>query len=93
MDKREAMAIAEKELESYRVLSYDEIASRLGTHENFERSSENGDEYRVEIEFIYDGEDGGPIRVWAEVSYSFWSDFSPVTSTFILAPNGELIDE
>ncbi len=93
MDKTQALAIAEKELELYRALSYDEIASRLGTKESFGSSGENGDEYGVEIEFIYDGEKWGPIRVWAAVSYSFWSDFSPVVNTFILAPSGEFIDE
>ncbi len=82
MNEAEAKAIAEKELERYRGLSYDEIISKLSTHENFERFSEAKEPYRVEIEFIYDGEDGGPIRVWAEVSYSLWTDFSPVVSTF-----------
>ena len=93
MDKVEASRIADKDLEYYRRLSYEEIASKRGTQEAFERTSESGEPYQIEFDFIDEDSESGNIRVWAMVSYSWWTDFSPVSSDFIMAPDGSFIGE
>lgn len=93
MDKKEAGLVAEKDLEFYRSLSYDEILSKVGIQESFEKVSDRGEPYRMEIDFMFDDHDEKTIRVWAIVSYSFWTDFVPVSTSFIIAPNGDFVGE
>lgn len=93
MNKVEAMQNAEKGLEFYRALSYEEIYSRLGGQENFERVSDDGEPYRIEIDFMFDDEGQKTIRVSGIVSFSGWTDFSPVSSSFIINRNGEFMGE
>lgn len=93
MDKNEASQIAEKDLEFYRSLSYDEILSRIGVQESFEKVSDRGEPYQIEFDFMFDDHDEKTIRVWAMVSHSFWTDFIPVTNSFIIAPNGDFKGE
>ncbi len=45
MDKAEAAAIVEKDLEFYRAMPYAEVASRLDDQESFERISDRGKPY------------------------------------------------
>jgi hypothetical protein len=93
MDKNEARAIAECELEAYRAMSYEEIITKLGEQESFERVSEKGEPYQIEFEFFYDDAEEKNIRVSAAVSYSGWTYFSPVSDDFIMAPNGSFVGE
>lgn len=69
MDKAEARRIAERELEIYRRLSYEQIAAKRGTQESFERTSEVGDSYQIEFEFFDDDSESGNLRVSGAVSY------------------------
>ena len=93
MNKEEAVEIAEKELEKFRALSYEEIASKIGKQENFEYSTEKGEPYRVEVDVFYDDSEDQNIRVISMISYSFWTDISPVSSGFIVAPDGRFVGE
>lgn len=93
MDKNEARAIAEKGLECYRAKSYKEIAAKIGGQESFERVSEKGEPYQIEFDFFYDGFEKKNIRVLGMVSYSLWTDVSPVSSDFIIAPDGRFVGE
>ena len=72
MDKTEAIAIVEKDLESYRVMSYAEIAKKIGEAESFERISDRGEPYQIEFannicrlfrlrDFLEGGKAVGPI--------------------------------
>jgi hypothetical protein len=93
MDRDEARAIAEKDLEFYRARSYEQIVGRIGAQESFERVNERGEPYQIEFDFFYDDAEEKSIRVSGMVSYSFWTDFAPVTSDFIVAPDGTFIGE
>ena len=94
MDKNEARAIAEKDLEFYRAMSYEEIVAKIGEQESFERVSERGEPYQIEFDFFYDDYlEQKDIRVIGMVSYSLWTDFSPVGSDFIIAPDGKFVGE
>jgi len=93
MDKAEARLVAEKDLEFYRAMSYEQIAAKVGKQENFERISENGEAYQIEFDFFYDDNESGNIRVGGTVSYSRLTDFLPVSNDFIIAPDGKFIGE
>jgi hypothetical protein len=93
MDKREAHQIADVELRLYREMPYERILAKVGTQECFERVSEKDEPYRIEFDFFFDDADEANIRVSAMISYSFWTDFSPVGSDFIIGPDGKFIGE
>lgn len=93
MDKIEAEQLAEMELESYRSLKYEAIATKLGTQDCFERETEDGNKYSVEVDFFYDDAEEGNIRVIAMISNSLWTSISPFSSDFIVAPDGSFIGE
>ena len=93
MDNSLARVIAEEELVAYRNMSYDSIRRKIGYPESFERVSDLGEPYQIEIDFFYDNHKEGNIRVVAAVSFNFWTDFSPVSSDFIIAQTGDFIGE
>ncbi len=93
MDKYEAKAIAEKDLEYYRAMPYEVIAGKIGEAESFERINEQGEPYQIEFNFFYDDNESENIRVGGIVSYSGWTDFFPVSNDFIIAPDGKFIGE
>ena len=93
MDKNEAWSIVEKELKFYRAMSYEEIARKIGNAESYERVSDKGEPYQIEVDFFYDGFEEKDIRVVGMVSYSLWTDFSPVSKDFIIAPDGTFVGE
>lgn len=74
-------------------MSYEEIFSRIGKQESFERVSEKNEPYQIEFDFFVDDQDSGNIRVAGIVSFSWWTDFFPVSNDFIMAPDGKFIGE
>ena len=93
MDKTRARAIAENELQFYREMTYEAISAKIGEQEGFERITEEGEAYQIEFDFFFDDNKSGNIRVAGIVGYSGWTNFFPVSSDFIIAPNGEFIGE
>jgi len=93
MNKTEAVSVVENELAQYRKLPYEELIRKIGEQETFERVNETGEKYQIEINFFFDDEEEKILRVTGMISYSFWTDFSPVCSDFIVAPDGKFIDE
>ena len=93
MNKAEAIALANKELESLRGLHYETLRSRIGQAEGFDRVSEKGEPYQVEFDYFFDDKTEENIRVVAMISYSFWTSFAPVSSDFIIARNGRFVGE
>ena len=93
MNKAEARAVAEKDLQVYRAMSYEEIKKKIGDQDSFERVSEKGEPYQIEFDFFYDDSQSGNIRVVGTVSYSLWTDLAPLASDFIVAPTGKFIGE
>ena len=93
MTKVEAVQIVERYLEICRQLSYSELVLKIGEQEVFEGVSEAGEKYQVEVDFFFDDEKTKNLRVTGMISYNLATDFSPVASDFIIAPNGEFIGE
>ncbi len=93
MNKVEAVEILERELAQYRKLPYSDLVKKIGEQETFEKITERSKKYQIEVDFLFDDEEKKTIRVLAMLSYSFWTDFSPITSSFIVAPDGKFIGE
>lgn len=93
MEKEEAIKILEDKLSEYRKLSYPELVGKIGEPETLEVKNKNCEDYRIEIEFFYDGHEETDLRVSGAISYSGWTDFFLVCSDFIISPNGEFVGE
>ncbi len=91
--KEEARKVVEKELSGYRKLSYEELLKKFDEPEGCEVKTENGDAYQIEIEVFFDDFKEQSIRVMGSASYSAWTDFSPICSSFIMAKDGSFIGE
>ena len=92
MTRAKAEQIVERYLETYRQLGYSELVLKIGEQETFEGFSD-GEEFQVEMDFFFDDEITKNLRVTSMISYSLATDFSPVASDFIIAPNGKFIGE
>ncbi len=93
MKKEEAIRNLENKLSEFRRLNYSDLLERVGKQENFESETKTGEPYQIEVDFFFDDEKEKTLRVTAMISYSFITNFSPVTSDFIIAPNGRFIGE
>jgi hypothetical protein len=93
VNQAEAKEIAEKDLEFYSALSYQELAVKIGEVEHFERLSNLDETYQIEFQFFYDDSESQNIRVLAAVSYSGWTDFFPVSKDFIITKDGCFVGE
>jgi len=76
-----------------RRLSYAELAAKVGEQDTFDRVSEKGESYRVEIDFVVDDAKTQAVRVMSMISYSAWTDFSPVCGDFIMDTEGDFVGE
>lgn len=53
-----------------------------------------GEQYQVEIDAFWDDKTSGNLRVLVAADQGRgWRAFSPLTSSFILAPDGSFVDE
>lgn len=93
MTKEEAKIIAENYLNKYREKNYSELVKRIGEEDIFEGFTDNDEKYQIEAEINFDDEKTKKLRVTAMISYNLVTDFSPIVSGFIIAPNGKFIDE
>ncbi len=94
MDKQEALAVLERQLDEYRRLSYAELAARVGDDEQCEVNGPSGTEYQIEVQFLWDGQPDGNIRVFGGIDDGrMLAAFRPVCSSIIMTPDGRLLGE
>lgn len=93
MTKTEAITIIERFLNQFRKISYESLVEKIGKQKTFEETTEKGEDYRIEIDFFFDGHEETNLRVVAMISYSFWTDFSPISTDFIMHPSGNFVGE
>ena len=92
MDAVEARPILVAALARYRSMSYDELADRIGEIDALEIVGSSGVAYQIEIR--WDGRNGGDVRVLGGIDDGGWrSSFSPLSDSFIVAPDGSFIGE
>ena len=94
MDKQEALSVLERQLAEYRRLSYGELAARIGDDEQCEVVGPSGTEYQIEVQFLWDGQPNGNIRVFGGIDDGrMLAAFRPVCSSIIMTPDGRLLGE
>lgn len=94
MDRAEARQIAQGTLDILRTRSYEELAADyLNAHAHNRAIGDSGTEYQVEIDAIWDGREGGNLRVVVAIDDGGWTAVSPLIEDFIMAPDGSFVGE
>ena len=83
----------ETHLTSWRQRSHSELASLIGSQACIELVGPSGATYQVEVEALWDARPGGNIRVLGAIDDGGFRAFVPLTSDFILAPDGHFVGE
>jgi hypothetical protein len=94
MDKQEARSLLTEQLATYRARSYADLVAMIGQDDCIEISSPSGQLYQVEYGAFWDNKPGGNVRVILSIDDgTFRAAFSPLTDSFIKAPDGTFIGE
>jgi hypothetical protein len=92
MDTQEARRLIEARLAKYRTLGYTALLRLLQEQDTFELEGATGTKYQVEIQAVWDNRKGGDLRVLGSIDDGGWRAFVPLTSDFIIRPDGTLVD-
>ena len=94
MNTVEAKSLLENELSRYRKLSYAELLSLLDEPKTFERISQSGTIYQIEMEVFFDDHSKrDTLRVSGAIDDGGWRAFSPLCDDFLIAPDGSFVGE
>ncbi len=93
MDKDEALELIEKKVGQWRTCPYSKIERLLDAPERGEISGPSGVCYQFEVEAFWDAAAGGNIRVAGTIHDGGWSAFHPISTDFIMAPDGSFVGE
>ncbi len=94
MDKEEALEIIEKELATFRSKSYLELKEMIEAEPiTKEITSNTCTKYQIEIMAHWDDKTDEDIRVHGCIDDMGWRAFFPLSSDFIMSPEGKFIDE
>ena len=94
MDNDEALTILEHELARFRTESYEDLVSRPPIESlHVDREGPSGATYQVEIQFFWEHHPNGNILVMGSIDDGGWRAFSPLTRSFIKAPDGSFVGE
>lgn len=93
MDNQQASEILERELESFRQEPYSELVRRIGLEPVvLERAGKGTTAFIVEIEFMWDGPEGGNVLVIGSVDDGGCRAFVPITRSFIRTPEDRSLE-
>jgi hypothetical protein len=94
MNKEEALAILEREMERYRMRTFAELQRLIGDQDGFKVAGPGGATYYIEMDAVWDAEPGGDLRVIGMIDDGgWWRSISPLTSDFIISPDGSFVGE
>ena len=93
MDTQEARRLIEEQLAKYRTWGYTALLRLLQEQDTFELEGPTGTKYQVEIQAVWDDRKGGDLRVLGSIDDGGWRSFVPLTSDFIIGPEGTLVGE
>jgi hypothetical protein len=93
MDKIEAKNLLEEFLQELKARPFLELQELLGNPVCIEREGPSGVIYQIETEAVWDFEPGGNLRLIASIDDGgLLSAMLPVTSGFLISPQGTVID-
>ena len=93
MNKDEAKTLLGRELSRYRALPYGELFSLIDQSETCARTGPSGVIYQIEMQVFVDDTSRQTLRVMGSVDDGGWRALSPLTDSFILAPDGSFVGE
>ena len=94
MDNESAIRLLEEELRGFRDEPYIELVRRIGTGSiDYERTGPGDVRYQVEVQFFWDNQVGGNVRVVGSIDSGGWRAFLPLTRSFIKSADGFFVGE
>jgi hypothetical protein len=93
MSRDEARTLLATHLAGYRKYPYSRLIELIGSVETADVRGADGTMYQLEVEFFWDDEKKGDIRVLAAIDGGSISSFRPMTDAFIKADNGTYVGE
>jgi hypothetical protein len=94
MDKGEAKALLQAEMEKYGLRGYLSLRQLVGDIDAYEVRGPSGTQYQFEVQAVWDARPNGNLRVIGSIDDGgLLSAFAPLTDSFILAPGGEFLDD
>lgn len=93
MNREIASALIQRELEALRNSSYGELTSLVDKVSTRREKGQDGKEYQIERQAVWDEANGGNIRVIVCVDDGGLSAFRPLSGDFIISPSGIFIGE
>jgi hypothetical protein len=96
MDKNEAINLANQKLAELRQKSFEELKNYLSPKgaQTLEIVGMSGKTYQLELQSFWDGAEGGNLRVMVSVDDgSFLRTLKPLSTDFIISPEGTFIGE
>lgn len=93
MDKVEASKILSERLAEYRRQSYAELARLVAAKQidTSEIPGPSGASYQLEVQFFWDDQPGGDVRVLGSIDDGGWRAVVPLTQSFIVSPEGKIL--
>ena len=92
MDKPEALELLTKKLAEYLELTHADVAAKIGDVECFEATGPSGVDYQMEIQFYWDDQLGGTIRVMGGIDDGGLRAFVPLCKDVLMDPHGPIVD-
>lgn len=86
MNKQEAIAVLQMELEPYRRLAYTDLQAKVGEDRHFKVIAPSGTEYQVEVQVLWESAPGRNLLVIGSVDDGGLRAFMPLCDTFVVEP-------
>jgi hypothetical protein len=93
MDTAVAQKVLNEWLTKLRAVSYRELASRVDSVTTDEVVRDRERSWQLEIQFLWDDEPNGNVRVIVSIDDGGLQAFVPMTESFVKSPSGEFVGE
>jgi hypothetical protein len=93
VDYQAAYALIDVWLKELRHRSYRNLVSLIAHPETRQVLGEDQEKYQLEAEVFWDSKKGGAVRVMVAADNGGLSAFKPLTSDFIMGPDGSFVGE
>ena len=93
MNKPEARMLLNQQMEHFRRLSYAELVVFLGEPQVDELIGPSGAHYTIEVQVLWDSQVDGDVRVMGAIDDGGWRAFMPLSTDFVMAPDGRSVGE
>ena len=93
MDHQIAYAVIDEWLRELKQRPYRDLIAFIGNPQTKEVMGEDGKKCQLEAQVFWDSKKGGDVRVMVSGDDGGWRAFKPLTSDFVMAPDGSFVGE